>query len=459
MTATPHPAPAAGPRFQFVPFADLANWSVRFALETRFHYNPAYPLRSLGSFLQRVKDEVTIQDQTTYQRVTVRVNNRGVVPRDTAIGRSIGTKRQFRVMPGQFLLSRIDARHGATGLVPSVLAGAVVTADFLAFEVDQTQVNPDFLVLITSTQEFIRFCQSCSSGTTNRQRLDAQLFLDVKIPLPSLPEQARLVADYHAKMQQAQQQRAEAEELTASISAYLEEQLGMESVEIKREKKMLYLVDFNKLSRWDVWNAKSTYASAKYENGTFSQAILAGPMYGANTKAVDRVTDTRYIRITDINEEGALNNEIVSAQEVEEKYLLQENDFLFARSGNTVGKSFLYKEEYGRAIFAGYLVKYKLDLNKINPLFLSYFTKSRPFKVWIAGKQRVSGQPNINGQEFLSAPIVLPPMQIQDELVAHISAVRLNSRGLRIASDALEANAIAQFEDDVFETNVYRRKA
>ena len=185
-------------------------------------------------------------------------------------------------------------------------------------------------------------------------------------------------------------------------------------------------------------------------NATFSQVILAGPMYGANTKSVDKVTDTRYIRITDINEEGSLNDEVVSAQQVEEKYLLQDNDFLFARSGNTVGKSLLYKEEYGRAIFAGYLVKYKLDLTKVNPLFLSYFTKSRPFKVWIAGKQRVSGQPNINGQEFLSAPVVVPPIQVQDALVAHISLVRTNSRELHAAADTLEAAAVAEFESEIF---------
>lgn len=83
----------------------------------------------------------------------------------------------------------------------------------------------------------------------------------------------------------------------------------------------------------------------------------------------------------------------------------------------------MYKESLGKAIFAGYLVRYKLDKKKINPLYLLYFTKSKIFKEWITSKQRISGQPNINGNEYLSAEIIVPPLNIQNEIAKEISDI------------------------------------
>ena len=103
---------------------------------------------------------------------------------------------------------------------------------------------------------------------------------------------------------------------------------------------------------------------------------------------------------------------------------MKENDFLIARSGNTVGKTFLYKEFYGRAIYAGYLVKYILDLNKVIPEYILYFTKIEYYRNWIASNQRVSGQPNINGQEFLYSPIIFLLLLIWFNLCIRVSILK-----------------------------------
>lgn len=128
----------------------------------------------------------------------------------------------------------------------------------------------------------------------------------------------------------------------------------------------------------------------------------------------------RYIRITDINDDGTLGNEFVSAEKVDNKYLLEQDDFLIARSGNTVGKTYLYDASIGKALFAGYLIKFVLNKKIINPHYFLYYTKSSIFKKWIASNQRISGQPNINGQEYLSADIIVPPIQKQNEIVKKI---------------------------------------
>ena len=71
----------------------------------------------------------------------------------------------------------------------------LITADFFAYDIDETKINPYFLSLITTTKQFIQFAQNSSTGTTNRQRLNEKLFLDVEIPLPTIEEQKELVKD------------------------------------------------------------------------------------------------------------------------------------------------------------------------------------------------------------------------------------------------------------------------
>ena len=151
-----------------------------------------------------------IDNDKTYKRVTVKINNNGVILRNIEKGINIGTKKQFVAKSGQFIISKIDARNGAFGIIPSNLDGAIVTNDFPLFDVNENKINPHFLLLITTTKEFIKFAQSCSSGTTNRQRMDIDLFLNQKIPLPTITEQNKIVDNYNRKIRKAEQLQQEA---------------------------------------------------------------------------------------------------------------------------------------------------------------------------------------------------------------------------------------------------------
>lgn len=147
----------------------------------------------IKDFLKRIRVPVHIEDDIDYQLVTIRVNHKGVVPRTLKKGIEIGSKTMYRVSEGQFILSGIDARHGAFGIVPKELEAAVVTNDFWYFEYDETIISKEYFLYFTSTPLFANVCRIASEGTTNRVRLQASKFFDYEVWLPPVSEQKKLI--------------------------------------------------------------------------------------------------------------------------------------------------------------------------------------------------------------------------------------------------------------------------
>ena len=147
----------------------------------------------VGDFLIRSKEIIIINDDEYYRRVTVRMNHNGVVQRDEVLGSEIKTKRQYLVKAGQFIMSRIDARHGAFGIIPNELDGAIITGDFLAFDIDTDKINLEYFNDLIKSPKFLKFCIDGSTGTTNRKRLKEELFLTFEIEVPSKDKQDKIV--------------------------------------------------------------------------------------------------------------------------------------------------------------------------------------------------------------------------------------------------------------------------
>jgi type I restriction enzyme S subunit len=153
-----------------------------------------WPLVPLGEVLIKSEDWVTLEPERQYNEVTIRLWGKGVVLRRHVIGAEIASDRRLRVRANQFILSRIDARNGAIGLVPESLDGAVVSADFPTFTLDAERMFSPYLGWMSRTPAFVEICKKASEGTTNRVRLQEVRFLKEEIPLPPLAEQRRIVA-------------------------------------------------------------------------------------------------------------------------------------------------------------------------------------------------------------------------------------------------------------------------
>lgn len=148
---------------------------------------------SIDQFLTKSDASVPVEPEGRYKQITARLWGKGLSLRGEVRGSEIAAARQLRVKAGQFLISRIDARHGAFGIVPTELDGALVSNDFPSFDIDATRVLPHFFEWYSRTPEFIDLCRRASEGSTNRVRMKEDLFLKMRVPHLSLSEQGNIV--------------------------------------------------------------------------------------------------------------------------------------------------------------------------------------------------------------------------------------------------------------------------
>jgi len=141
--------------------------------------------------------------------------------------------------------------------------------------------------------------------------------------------------------------------------------------------------------------------------------------YGSGASAVDYNGLIRYIRITDIDEIGNLRKDKVSPSISEEKYNLSDGDLLFARSGATSGKAFLFEKKniIENAIFAGYMIRFSPNTDIINPKYVFYYTRSNKYLEFIELNRKAVAQPNINAKQYGELEIPMVNLQIQNKIV------------------------------------------
>ncbi len=126
----------------------------------------------------------------------------------------------------------------------------------------------------------------------------------------------------------------------------------------------------------------------------------------------------KYIRITDIDENTSEYKEdgVVSPDsEIDEHYRVNENDILFARTGASTGKTYLYSPKDGRLYYAGFLIRMNVSPQN-NARFVFYQTQTLRYKKWVQIMSMRSGQPGINSQEYSSYRCYLPKPEEQQKI-------------------------------------------
>ena len=340
--------------------------------------------------------------------------NHGVILKTEYENRTVTAEKGLETLKlvkvGDFVIS---LRSFEGGIELSYRQGIISPAYTIIFS--NGELTNGYFKWLGKSAVFIQLLKTCVTGIREGQNIDYGRLRVSGVPITPPAEQEAIVAYLDEK--------------TAKIDRLIE--LKEREIKLLNEKKQAViskvvtrgldpnaeLVDsgvdwIGKVPRgWRMYRLRHT-AAARFE-------------YGANSSGVDYQEDLpRYIRITDIDSNGNLKDEgklSLGATEAVD-YALEDGDILFARSGGTVGKSFLYKCSYGQCCYAGYLIRYRPDKAVVLPEYAYAFTNSSLYAFWLSRIFIQATIQNVSAERYKNLQIPIPPLPEQREIVAYLDA-------------------------------------
>ena len=315
------------------------------------------------------------------------------------------------VEPRMIMINGLNLNYDLKSLrVGMVKEKGVITSAYLSLIPDETIIDAEFATYLFKGYETKMAFHNMGAGI--RKTLGFKEFKNQPILVPNLAEQQVVVRFLDDKL-------AEIDTVIEKTKATIEE--------YKKLKQSVITEAVTKGIRGDcamkdsgiewIGNIVDGFSIIKLKH------LLKEPlMYGANETGVTFDENLpRYIRITDITMDGKLKDtgKLSLTEDAAENYILQNNDVLFARSGASVGKAFIYKETYGRSAFAGYLIKASIG-EKLLADYLFFYTQSSLYEEW---KKQIFVQAtiqNIGADRYNILPVVLGSIEEQQEIVNYL---------------------------------------
>jgi type I restriction enzyme S subunit len=274
--------------------------------------------------------------------------------------------------------------------------------------IDTARISLEYLHKYIATKK--EFLDSQKRGATI-QGIKIELLKNLTIPLPPLQVQQQIADTLDHASDLIEKRKSQIEKLDLLVKSQFIEMFGDPGINPK---------GWGQAALKDIGIGKLAYGS------------------GASSCEYDGIV--RYVRITDIENNGELNANLVSPSVIDERYLLNEGDILFARSGATVGKTYRYRESDGKCLFAGYLIRLIPDWNKVLPDYVFYFTKTGYYESFISANAKIVAQPNINAKQYGELAICVPPLSLQSEFAGFVQQVEAQKSLFQQSLAKLELN-------------------
>lgn len=357
----------------------------------------------LGELVTRSDDWITLDPTEVYTEVTVRLWGKGVIARGEKLGGEIGGTRRLRVHPHEFILSRIDARNGAFGLVPAQLDGAVVSNDFPCFRANESALLPDYLGWLSRTRWFTEACKQVSEGTTNRVRLNEEKFLAIEIPLPPIEEQRRIVAKIEhlaGKVDHARGLRTRSLKETNQWMASIAHQLFAEELAGRSEAIPL----------GDISDVRSGVTLGRQLSG--------------------ELVELPYLRVANV-QDGYLDLNLLKTvwvrSDERDKWQLRDGDLLLTEGGDwdKLGRGTVWREEIADCIHQNHIFRVRLCTGDLYPEYVLAVIRSPYGKDYFKeASKKTTNLASINQRQLKAFPVFSVPLEEQREIVAYLNGLQ-----------------------------------
>lgn len=316
---------------------------------------------------------------------------------------------------------------------------------------------PEFLYKIFKTITFNKIIRDNTTGSV-RQNLSFSRLKEIKIPLPSLNIQRRLLQTCYEKEKKADYDECKANEQSSAIENYLGDVLEVKFTNKKESEKMTFVL-FSEVERWAVDHLRNQPQIREIKKGKYNVHKLGSLtkylQYGISEKANSIGDGVPMLRMNNIKNAQLDVTDLKYynvPDEKKDKLLLQKGDLLFNRTNSKelVGKTAIFDldEEY---TFASYLIRIQLDEHRVNTKFINFlFNSSIGRKQIDITSRQILGQANINSKELREFLFPIPPMEIQNKIVENIEEMRNTINELLTSAEKNRSDAIKEFEEAIY---------
>lgn len=359
---------------------------------------------------------------------------------------------QFRAKPGDIVVSKINARKRAIGIVRDG-TDVGVTIHFRALIPNTTKVDTEFLwAALRSTYCLQQF--EVETGGIGKGEISEERLLNIAVPLPSLLEQKAIVARWRTAQDEITAARERVEKRKAAIYIRFFADLGLKSPEQLSVPKA-FAVLWRDFPRWGVGFNYLNQSGADLTRGKHPVVELGSLLelvqYGTSEKANtvgDGIAVIRMNNIVDGQFDLTNLKHLRLPKKEMQKLLLKEGDILFNRTNSKelVGKCAVFHVP-GEFIFASYLIRVRAVSAIANADYLTYVINSPIGRQQInALSRQIIGQANINSVELRGIQIPLPPLAVQEKIMEHVADARSEIAREQESAERLSNEIIAEVE-------------
>ena len=376
---------------------------------------PAHWESKAAKFLVTCNDDVLTEDvdpatEIVYVEIADVEEGQGIKATTDMLFKDAPSRARRQVKHGDIIVSTVRTYLKAIAPVENPPDNLVVSTGFAVLR--PHGVSQGFAKYAFAESGFINTVIARSNGVSY-PAINATDLVRIPIPVPPVEEQQVIASYLDRETARVDTLIAEKGRLIETLREYRQATIsevvtqGLDSAAPKKPSDVPWLGEVP--AHWEVRRLKS---------------LLNEPLiYGANEAADgDEPGNPRFVRITDMNDNGCLREETFRSLPLDlaKPYLLIDGDVLLARSGATVGKSFLYDGSWGSCCFAGYLIRARFNQDVFMPKFFYACCQSTFYWQYVSGTQIQSTIQNLNAEKYANLWLPCPPMEEQQAIAAYL---------------------------------------
>ncbi|MCF6180856.1 restriction endonuclease subunit S [Lutibacter sp.] len=408
-----------------IPYSEFYMWDVKRFVKSNI--SSKYNIVELSNYITERSEKTKLFNFPDKEFGILGVNNKvGLFDAYKEFGKNINQSYK-RVENQDLAYNPYRVNVGSIGWKTEKQKNDFISPAYVVFET-QKDLSSEFLYRMFKTDIFNQIIRDNTTGSV-RQNLKFDTLSKIKIPLPPLAEQNRIVSNYNSKIKLANDQEQKAKQLEQEIEEYLFDVLGIEKLEEKENVKGLQFVQFKEIEIWSIWNINTAYKSRIFPNISLGKILS----FKSGEFLPKKFQIKGEYKVYGGNGLNGYHNEFIH----------QGKRIIIGRVGEYCGNVHLVDGKY-------WVTDNAFLTDKLNDKFEIYFLSIVLSFIDLNRYKVLSAQPSISQQNLINVPVPLPPLKIQTQITNHISDLKQQIKDLQKQAKENRVKAIQEFEEEIF---------